>query len=188
MSTEPREYVPLKLWDDVRVPSVGSSWKGLERVVPDIVERFCLQRKKAIDFGVWYGYSTAVLANYFPHVIGVDTFDGDEFAGHPKDLFQVAQSVADAWHGIELLSVRWQDFIHFYSDSVGLIHVDVRHDYHDTYTLGLWAVDHAPVVLFHDTESFPEVRRAVRDLAEYSGRTFWNYPHHYGLGILVEGL
>ena len=36
-----------------------------------------------------------------------------------------------------------------------LIHIDIFHDYANTYEAGRWAVDHSNVVLFHDTESFP---------------------------------
>jgi hypothetical protein len=66
-----------------------------------------------------------------------------------------------------------------------LIHVDIVHTFEDTLACGRWAADHAPVVLFHDTESFSEVKRAVAAIAEDTGKTFYNYPHCYGLGIVA---
>jgi hypothetical protein len=41
-------------------------------------------------------------------------------------------------------------------------------------------------VAFHDTLSFPEVGRAVANLAGLSGRTFYNLNEKHGLGILSE--
>jgi hypothetical protein len=62
----------------------------------------------------------------------------------------------------------------------------MSHDYETTYTAGRWAVDHSPVVIFHDTESFPSVKEAVSAIAEETGRTFYNFREFNGLGILVK--
>jgi hypothetical protein len=40
---------------------------------------------------------------------------------------------------------------------------------------------HAQSVLFHDTESFPAVKRAVIDVARKSGKTFYNFKESFGL-------
>jgi hypothetical protein len=66
-----------------------------------------------------------------------------------------------------------------------LIHVDIIHTYADTFTCGLWSAMHSSCVLFHDTESFPAVKRAVIDIARKSGKTFYNFKESYGLGILI---
>ena len=64
-------------------------------------------------------------------------------------------------------------------------HVDIIHTYEDTYECGLWAVEHSKCCIFHDTESFSEVRKAVRDIAKHTGKTVLNYPYSHGLGIIV---
>ena len=68
-----------------------------------------------------------------------------------------------------------------------LIHIDIFHDYANTYEAGRWAVEHSNVVLFHDTESFPAVKAAVFSLADQTGMKFYNYGVAHGLGILVRG-
>jgi hypothetical protein len=67
-----------------------------------------------------------------------------------------------------------------------MIHVDIVHTFEDTYKVGKWAVQHAPVVIFHDTESFLDVKMAVAAVAEEADRAFYNYTPCHGLGILVK--
>ena len=50
-------------------------------------------------------------------------------------------------------------------------------------SIRLLSAKHAQCVLFHDTESFPAVKRAVIDLARESGKTFY-FKESFGLGIL----
>lgn len=63
--------------------------------------------------------------------------------------------------------------------------MDIIHTYKETYECGLWAVNHSKCCIFHDTESSPEVRKAVYDIAKHTGKKVFNYPHHHGLGIIV---
>jgi hypothetical protein len=42
------------------------------------------------------------------------------------------------------------------------------------------------VVIFHDTISFPAVKKACEDLAEKHNMEFYNYPLYNGLGILIR--
>jgi hypothetical protein len=66
-----------------------------------------------------------------------------------------------------------------------LIHVDIVHTYVDTFARGLWSAAHSQCVLFHDTESFPAVKRAVIDISRESRKTFYNFTESFGLGILI---
>jgi hypothetical protein len=66
-----------------------------------------------------------------------------------------------------------------------LIHVDIVHTFADTFACGLWSAQHASCVIFHDTESFSAVRRAVIEIARHTGRRFYNFKESNGLGILV---
>ncbi len=181
-------YVPESLTDNVVVPNVHSTWKGLERVIPDIMRRFSIKRDMALEFGVWYGYSAAALSNFFDAVFGVDTFEGDHDAGTPGDLYNSAYTTLLAYPNVWLITSSYQTYIRRFPPTaeVNLIHIDIVHDYEPTYELGRWAVDHADVVLFHDTEAFPTVKQAVSDIAEETGRMFYNYPKCHGLGILVK--
>ncbi len=179
-------YVPESFAENVFVPDVHSTWKGLERIIPDVIRRFNIKPDVAVEFGVWYGFSAAALANFFQQVVGIDTFEGDHDAGTPSDLYDSAYDTLQNYRNVWLVRSDYQSYIRGRVLTANLIHIDIVHDYEPTYELGRWAVDHADVVLFHDTEAFPTVKQAVSDIAEETGRMFYNYPKCHGLGILVK--
>jgi hypothetical protein len=182
----PIEYVPKYLTEVQGLPEVPTAWKGLEKIIPDIIQRFHLNTELAVEFGVFYGYSTAALASNFKKVVGIDTFQGDAMAGVDPYMLGKTRAALAPWQNIELVQSTWEEFASKAVPQADMIHIDIFHTYNDTYCCGLWAMDYAPCILFHDTQSYPEVMRAVTDLAEISGRAFYNYPHCYGLGILVN--
>lgn len=178
-------YVPEPDTRVLKMPDVHTAWAGLEKVLPSIVNRFCKARNHALEFGVWYGYSTAALAQCFGEVLGVDTFEGDDDAGRPSDLWDSANRTLSTYPNVTLVQTDYRAFTDKGMHPVDLIHIDISHDYASTHELGRWACAHSPVVIFHDTESFTTVKQAVSDLADETGRTFYNYPYCHGLGILV---
>jgi hypothetical protein len=174
------------------LPRGSDGWVGLEKIMPALVERFCGEnRSTALELGVEFGYSTSVLAQLFGFVMGVDTFCGDEHSGFKSDHHELTMNNLKPWRNISLAQ---RDYRYFIKETeswpegahYSLIHVDMSHDYETTYTAGRWAVDHSPVVIFHDTESFPSVKEAVSAIAEETGRTFYNFREFNGLGILVK--
>lgn len=177
-------YSPNKIEKPKRLLNVTSAWIGLESIVGDIIERFGIKKNKALEFGVEHGYSIVALSNFFKNVIGVDTFKGDQhtFDKNIPKLYEIVK--ARMPDNVELVRSRYQD----YQDSshYDLIHVDIVHTYRDTFDCGDWAMQHADMVIFHDTESFNEVRRAVYDLSLKYHVKFYNYPYRYGLGILCH--
>lgn len=179
---EPKKYVDLPRLAEQPVPS---AWKGLDRILTDVVERFQIPCHKALEFGVQWGFSTSALANIFDKVVGVDNFVGDKHAGFGGISLSDAENRLAPWSNIHLFRQNYQDWIKFDTNDYDLIHIDIIHTYEDTFALGCWAVNHAKLVIFHDTESFPEVKRAVSDLATLTGREFHNYDQSYGLGILA---
>jgi len=177
----PKKYVTMKVAD---VP-VKSAWSGIDQIIPDLVDHFSIPTGLALEFGMEWGYSTSALANVFRKVIGVDTFEGDLHCGIKNiSVESVAKNLA-AWPNIEIHKKSYQDWIANDTGYYDLVHIDIVHTYDDTFALGAWAVNHAKIVIFHDTESFPEVKRAVSDLATLTGREFHNYDQNYGLGILA---
>jgi len=157
-----------------------SAWMGLESILDDLIKRYNVENSLALEFGVEYGYSTIALSNFFTLVVGVDTFEGDTHSGH-KEEYERAKKNCGEYDNIELVKADYKDFIKSDDAWYDIIHIDIVHTYEDTYKCGKWAIQHAPVVIFHDTESFPEVRQAVEDLSK--GK--WdNYPKHNGLGII----
>lgn len=179
-----RIYTPSRFEQPKNLLDVPSAWKGLEWIIKDIIETFRIKTEKALEFGVEYGFSTVALSNYFDKVIGVDTFLGDEHSRTEmtEGLYEAVKSVMPS--NVQLIQSRYQDYK---DDShYDLIHVDIVHTYKDTLACGDWALNHSNLVIFHDTESFKEVMRAVQDLASKHNVEFYNYPKCYGLGILCR--
>lgn len=72
------------------------------------------------------------------------------------------------------------------TDRYDLIGVDAACNYKEANNLGAWAIENSGVVVFHNTIAFPEIRRAVEDLAWESGRKFYEHAKGHGVGILVK--
>jgi len=163
-----------------------SAWGNIPTILKDIIERFEVDTTNALEFGVEYGYSTSALANYFTNVIGVDTFTGDIHSTLKDEHLEQTKGYLESYKNINLIKSDYKDFIKDNSDYYGLTHIDIVHDFEHTYECGEWAVQHSKVTIFHDTESFSEVKRACQELANNFELEFYNYKESYGLGILVN--
>jgi hypothetical protein len=180
-----KTYKPRELQSFTNLPTHHfSAWKGLELIIGDVVKRSGIHTRSCLEFGVEYGYSTAVFTHYFDKVTGVDLFTGDIHAGFKGNVFAAAADNLKDFKNITLIKSDYKDFIKDHHHSYDLIHVDIIHTYDATYECGLWAAEHSDCTLFHDTESFSSVKKAVRDIAKKSGKRFYNYPYYNGLGIL----
>jgi hypothetical protein len=180
-----KTYKPNKKKIPENIIQVSSAWIGLEQIIEDILDRFDIKRDKCIEFGTEYCYSTVVFSNYFKKVKGVDIFIGDVHSGRKVDHFSETLSSVSKFKNIELIKSDYKDYIKKDDEYYDFAHVDIIHAYKETYECGLWAVNHSKCCIFHDTESFPEVRKAVYDIAKHTGKKVYNYPYHHGLGIIV---
>lgn len=178
-------YIPAKKTKPEKMIQVVTAWKGLELVIEDILDRFEIGRESCIEFGVEFGYSSVVFSNYFKKVTGVDIFVGDIHSNLKQDHYEETKNFLSEFKNIELFQSDYKDWIKKDTTIYDFAHVDIIHTYEETYECGLWAVQHSKCCIFHDTESFPEVKRAVYDIAKKTGKTAYNYPHHFGLGIIV---
>ncbi len=179
-------YVPQHRKLPARVLEPATAWKGIESVLGDLIQRFGIGTDRCLEFGVEYGYSTAALSCFFESVVGVDTFTGDQHTENKSDIFPYTQQRLAEFKNIELMRRDYRDWIASDDRFYDLIHIDIVHTYADTFRCGLWSAGHASCVLFHDTLSFPAVRRAVIDIARETGNILYNFRESYGLGILVE--
>lgn len=179
-------YVPRVRVMPGRVLNVGSAWFGIESILYSLLDEFRVGRNLAVELGVEYGYSTAALANYFGRVIGVDTFLGLDHDRDPHFCDKVRLDLFD-YPNVSLFQMDWKEFAAEDQSQIDLIHVDMDHNYEQTFEAGEWAVQHAPIVIFHDTVSWPEgVGRACEDLADKYGLCYYNYAPDNGLGILSQ--
>lgn len=182
---KPILYTPRYLWKPPRLLDVPSAWKGIEVILHDLISRFCPSATTVLDIGVDYGYSTAAFANLVPVVVGVDNFKGDDpHAGTREDgMYERVRTTMLAFPNVRLVQSGYEDFFYSGDRRADITHIDIVHTYEDTYKAGILAK--SPVILFHDTRSFPDVMRAVEDLADMRCRTFYEWPECHGLGILV---
>lgn len=178
-------YKPLKKEIPKNIIQIDSAWQGLEVVIEDILNRFDIGRDKCIEFGTEYCYSTVVFSGLFKKVIGIDLFIGDEHSGNKKDHYSETSKSISHYGNIELIKSDYKDYIKKDNEQYDFAHVDIVHNYKETFECGLWAVNHSKCCVFHDTESFTEVRKAVFDIAKQTGKKVYNYPYHNGLGIIV---
>lgn len=178
-------YVPSRREMPPRVVPVPTAWKGIESILVDLIRQFSVGRQRCLEFGVEFGYSTAALSCFFDEVTGVDLFTGDKHTVNRSDILAETSANLSGFGNVHLVRSDYRDWVAHDRRDYDLIHVDIVHTYKDTFTCGLWSVRHAPCVLFHDTVSFPAVRRAVAAVARSAGRRFYNFEESNGLGILV---
>ena len=181
-----KRYTPTIFEDPKRLLHQKTAWKGLETIIRDIIEFSKIETETCLEFGVEYGFSISAFSNYFDDVTGVDIFEGDIHTGKYESIYEQVKQSLQPFENINLINSDYRDFIknplrNFYN----LIHVDIVHTYEATFECGLWSAQHSNVTLFHDTESFPEVKRAVADIAKQTGKTFYNYKKCFGLGIIL---
>jgi hypothetical protein len=164
---------------------VASAWEGIPNILADIIERFKIDTTRCLEFGVEFGFSTVALSAYFDSVTGVDTFHGDLHTVNKDDIFEQTIQRLSPYPNIKLIRSDYRDFIKQDHGTFGLIHVDIVHTFADTFACGLWSANHSKCTIFHDTESFPEVRQAVLEVARATGKKFHNFRESCGLGIVA---
>lgn len=179
-------YTPQKKVIPPHLIPVVSAWTGLEQIIEDILNRFKISRNSCIEFGVEFGYSAVAFSNYFKQVTGVDTFEGDAHTINKSEHFKETSQRLLPYANIRLIKSDYKDWIVTDNTMYSFSHVDIVHNYKDTFKCGLWAAQHSQCTIFHDTDSFPEVRRAVINIAKSTGKQIYNYPYHHGLGIVVS--
>jgi len=180
-------YTPKKIQEpNLLIKDKPSAWQGLESIIEDIMEQFGLDNKLCMEFGVEFGYSAVAFSNFFEKVIGIDTFMGDEHTHHKGNHFEDTSKRLSPYKNIELIKSDYQNYTKDKDDiKADLIHVDIIHNYKHTFACGLWSAKHSKCTIFHDTESFPQVRWAVRDIAKATNKKFYNFPKYNGLGIVA---
>lgn len=179
------QYVPQYRQLPNRTLPVVSAWAGIESILADLLERFQIGTNSCLEFGVEFGYSTVALSSYFDSVIGIDLFHGDKHTTEKGDIFAATSDRLSPFNNIQLVRSDYRDWIHHNDEFYDLIHVDIVHTYTDTYACGVWSAMHSKCTLFHDTESFPAVKQAVRDIVRHTGKKFYNFEESNGLAILI---
>ena len=169
------------------IPNRQTMWAGLECYIPSIIKELNINPKKALEFGVEYGYSLHIFAQLFSEAVGVDTFNGDEHAGVQEN--NIFKQVADSFKNtnVSIFKSDFRDFIECHNSIYDLIHIDIIHTYKETFDCLEWSIFHSDVVILHDTCSFPEINRVCEDMVKkYPNYGYYNIPEHFGLGIIYR--
>ena len=153
-----------------------------------MIRDFSIIPNKALEFGVEWGYSTSILSGCFKEVIGVDTFTGDVHSGMKENHFEYTTECLKNFSNITLIKSDWESWSKTINkdERFDLIHIDIIHDYKNTFSAGDWALNHSDFVIFHDVISFEEVHAAVKDLARKHNMYYYYYPLYNGLGIITK--
>ena len=138
-----------------------------------------------LELGVRRGNSTAALLAGLEErggvlwSVDVDPASSDVFAGHPQWRFVLADSrdeAAVASAGLDgELDTLFVDTIHTYEQ----VHEE----------LAAWGdrVREGGVILFHDTDASPEIRRAISEWCDARRTPFVFLPGSNGLGVAYPG-
>jgi hypothetical protein len=161
-------YVPSARQTPLRTLDVNSAWAGIERILADLIGQFDIPTERCLE-----------------SVTGVDTFQGDIHTVNNQDIYDDTRARLAPYPNIQLVRSDYRDFIKQDHGDFGLVHVDIVHTFADTYACGLWSARHSRCTIFHDTESFPQVKQAVREIARATGKKVYNFEESYGLGIVV---
>ena len=167
-----------------------SAWKGHGLFAMKLVETF--KPNITVDLGVDYGFSTFSFA--YPqigNVYGIDWFQGDEHAGHRDTLNDVDNLYQDVikWFGvsnIEFIKSDFKEAAKMWDKEIDILHIDGFHSYEavkSDYENWIGFCKKDSIILFHDTESFPEtVGKFFNELDGFK----LNRTTSAGLGILTH--
>src|SRR5262245_12855077 len=106
-----KPYQPRTLDEPQKMLNIASSWKGIERIIKDIIINSNCGTDKCLEFGVEFGYSIVALSNYFKQVVGVDTFTGDPHAGYHGDIYLSVKENLQQYRNIDLIQADYNDYI-----------------------------------------------------------------------------
>ena len=174
-------------WQFSKRDNVSTAWKGLEDYIFPLIKHFNINQNIALEFGVDHGYSTDILSQAFNKVVGVDSFIGDVHINHAQG-YEFYSTVKNSFAGtnVEIVRTSFENFIKYNNNRYDLIHIDIVHEYEPTFDCTDWAIQHSDVVILHDTESFPEIKKVCQDISAKHGVGFYNITEHFGLGVLYR--
>lgn len=150
-----------------------SAWVGHGVFATELVKIF--KPNIIVDLGVDYGFSTFCLAYHkIGKVYGIDWFQGDMHTGY-RDTYSLVSQLYDdlktefGINNIELIKGDFNEIAKVWDKKIDLIHIDGLHTYeavkNDYETWSKFCNEDA-IILFHDVEEFPDVKRFFSELPE----------------------
>lgn len=166
-----------------------SAWKGHLEFALWLVRR--TNPRVTVELGVDYGHSTfALAAGNSGHVYGIDSFEGDDHAGH-RDTYQIVMEMKSELLNKGLLSIDnitliksfFMDAVKTFSEKIDVLHIDGLHTYEavkEDYESWITKTNTDAIILFHDVVSYTDtVGRFFDELP----LTKYFFSHSAGLGV-----
>lgn len=195
------EYLSMSSFSEPRW-IVSSGWLEHGPFAFWLIEQ--LQPKLTVELGTHRGYSfscfcQALKTKGIPgRVIGVDTWRGDDHAGHfdkegNRMHADLQAHIDEHYRGIgELKRMYFSEALaHVEDETVDLLHIDGRHFYDDAkedHTSWIRKLAPSAIVLFHDTQVRTHGFGVYQYWAEISvGHPSFEFTHGNGLGVLQYG-
>ena len=160
-----------------------SAWIGHQNFAKWLVET--IQPKITVDLGVDYGHSTFYLAEMgIGEVYGIDSFEGDDHAG-VRDTLDYVTTTKEKYefNNITFIKGYFDQVAKTWDKQIDILHIDGFHTYDAVkYDYETWKdfLKEDSVVMFHDTDAFPEVNKFFDEL-EMPHKIKFN--HSAGLGV-----
>lgn len=171
----------------IDIENLDSAWKGHRQFAYWLVEQ--INPKVTVDLGVDYGYSLFCLAEpAIGTVYGIDSFEGDEHAGHHPDAYEVVKNVMkeNQYNNIELIKGMFDDVAKDWFTPIDILHIDGLHTYdavkNDYETWSKFLSGPNAVIIMHDVALFPGTKQVFDEIPMH--KAFFH--HSAGLGVLSQ--
>jgi len=173
------------------IDDLHSCWKG-HRVFADWLIRN-VKPKVTVDLGVDHGFSTFAFAiPRIGHVYGIDSFEGDQYAGERNDAtYQLVLDRQEKLHlkdNLTFIKGYFDDVAKDWDKTIDILHIDGDHAYEsvkkDYETWSKFLSENA-IILFHDTavEELNGNVYGVKKFFEELDLPKVNFTHTFGLGV-----
>jgi len=184
-----KQYTKNKLEILMQVGSENNfNWRDHREFADWLVRR--IQPDLTVDLGVDYGYSTFCFAiPQIGNVYGIDSFEGDEFAGVRDTYDYVLEKQKELeLNNITFVKGYFDEIVKTWNKQIDILHIDGMHDYKSVKNdFEKWSpfVKENGIILMHDT---------MVDNPEFGVSKFFkeinlpktNFGHCNGLGVVCK--
>ena len=169
-------------------------WKGHRGFAEWLVSY--LKPKVTVDLGVDWGFSTFCFAMpRIGHVYGIDSFEGDPYAGHRDDsIYNLVLHKQEKLHlkdNVTFIKGYFDDVAKTWDKKIDILHIDGDHSYESVKNdFETWSkfVNDDGVILFHDTcvEELNGNKYGVKKFFDEIDLPKCTFTHTFGLGVVSK--
>jgi glycosyltransferase involved in cell wall biosynthesis/predicted O-methyltransferase YrrM len=193
LRTTPERSSAIKDLNRRNIDDLHSCWKGHKKFAQWLMTS--VKPKVVVDLGVDHGYSTFCfgIPRVGQKVYGIDTFEGDQYAGQ-RDSDQLYAHVNQKARetglddAVTFIKGTFDDVAKEWDKTIDVLHIDGDHAYESVkndYETWSKFLSEDGVVLFHDTmvENINGNEYGVKRFFEELDLPKVNFTHTFGLGV-----